>query len=422
MKQKLLAADAHCWAKKRNSLLAKATLVLLILLLVIVPLHMVFISSANAQAPQVTLEVSPQEVKLPSKDGVVAIAILRNPSTTDPLQNVRLTSFAGAGVKVVPQEPTELENLPPGADHAWTLRVTQTGEGPMADTIRLRVDYDWVAVGETTTGEPRIVPQTRATSLAVTDLTPPTLEELAKAEIQTGFGSLGPVSLSHERPGTVYLSVSNVSKMPVTIMGVLPKRPENIIGFDCERTEFVKKSCKLRGDDGILVGPKEKLTIPIEVEPTERVTPGRYVLLFEIPIDWGWPGTEQRADLFAKQEISVEVFGESQILGALQLPSQVLPVLLVLPGFLMLGVWALLWRFLPLSGDAGANNSFPIGKGDLAFYIVALTLSLVFILVYSLITKHDFLQSYGFSDIVVIWFVSIALGCASYFVVWGVSR
>jgi hypothetical protein len=372
--------------------------------------------------PQVALEVSPQEVKLPSKDGVKAIVILRNPSTTDPLRDIRFTSFAGVGVEVVPQEPTELETLPPGADHAWTLRVKQTGQGPMADTIRLRVDYDRVAEGETTTGEPSIVPQTRAASLAVGDLMPATLEEVARAEVQTGFGSLGPVSLSHERPGTIYLSVSNVSKMPVTVTGVLPKRPENIIGFDCERTEFVKRSCELRDDDGIPVGPKEKLTIPIAVEPTERVTPGRYVLLFEIPIEWGWPGTEQRADLFAKQEISVEVFGESQILGALQLPAQVLPLLLVLPGFLMLGAWALLWRFLPFSGDAGGANSFPVGKTDLAFYIIALSLSLLFILLYSLITGHDFLQSYGFWDIVVIWFVSLLVGCASYLVAYKLSR
>ena len=74
---------ARRWLARQQVLVALGLIVL-----AMVSLHLIFIGSANAQSTS-TFEVSPQEVKLPSKDGAVAIAILRNSSTTDPLQNSR---------------------------------------------------------------------------------------------------------------------------------------------------------------------------------------------------------------------------------------------------------------------------------------------------------------------------------------------
>src|SRR5439155_25708073 len=139
-------------------------------------------------------------------------------------------------------------------------------------------------------------------------------------ELQTSLESL-----NEERRGTVYLVVSNTSTSLLTVEAVAVDKPSFVtipIPMDIA-TEAIP--------------PGHQRAIPLSVTANDTVTPGKYLLVFTVTLASGPQDTPVVREVVASQKVDIGVFGESQILDALKIPS-----ILLLPGLLAIGLASLL--------------------------------------------------------------------------------
>jgi hypothetical protein len=302
------------------TLLTLVTLMLLALGALTVP--------AWAGAPEVQVEVIPTSVEVPSQGEAEVLVVARNP-ITDVLRDVQLTYFTDTGVDVTVEAPSSNVLVPYGA-LAWTLRLSQTGEGPVMGTVHLRIDYTWQ--GE---GEAGAVPCVAHGSLEVKSREHEPAEEVAEVQANTALEKL----MEH-RPGIVYLVVTNKSDVPIQVTKILLSRPE-----------FITYTVDLP-EAGVTLAPRELHAFPLKIKVIGKVRPGKHLLLFEVAIEWKKAGRPRTGKAIATHQVEVGILGESEILTVLGVPS-----FLVLPGFLMTMTVGLLWRFV-----APRTEDFPFMK------------------------------------------------------------
>jgi hypothetical protein len=162
---------------------------------------------------------------------------------------------------------------------------------------------------------------------------------------------------------------------------------------------------------------RDSAYVPVEIKVIDAVRPGKHLLLFQTPIEWGPTENRQRANVIAQQEFDVGILGESELLTALGLPS-----FLILPGFLMIVVYGLLDKRAVMSDSILKNAT------NAPLWIGAITLSGVMAFLYPLGTsllsgvKRDYLISYGLGDIIRVWIASILLGVVAWLFVQWIKR
>jgi len=345
--------------------------------------------SAWAQLPDIEVEVVPTLIQLSPSDEMQVMVIVRNP-TAEQLHDVRLSWFTDADVNVA-GDALQLKVLIPHGEFAWTLRLGRASEEPVSGTVHFRVDYTWRAQGEA-----EAVPRVAFGSLSVESDEPEAVEQVAGVEIKTTLESL-----NQQRPGQVYLVVTNKSGIPVHLKEIVPRGPEFI---DFEPINF--------GPEGKQLGPHEACAVAYNVKAKDVVRPGKHLLLFEVTLEWDKSGDTQAGRLFATREVDVGILGESEILEAFGIPS-----FLVLPGFLMIIMVKLLWG-LDKSEDEKKKFLLEVKKPE--FWLVAITLSGIMAYGYPEVTgrltgvRRNYLEGYGLTDVVQVWLSSIVLAAAAF--------
>lgn len=375
--------------------------------------------STFAAAPTLTLEVKPNSVELRPNAEAVVIAILSN-QNNQVISDVKLTAFTNSTIQteVTPSDPVTLE---PFSIKAWEVRIKHSTEGPDSGNVHLRVDYKWQETGEAAS----LVPGTIITSFDVTvptvtpvpTITPlPTIPPIAEIADVTITSTLS--TLDEKQTGKVYLTVANNLSVPLTIGEIRTDKPDEFINLT---TEFSPQT---------EIPPRGKISIPYDVSIKDESTnvpiidvsikskapfrPGKYLLVFDIPIEWHDKGEAKRSTLIASHQIDVGVFGESQILTLLGIPA-----FFLMPGFLLLIFLELLWS------RGNAQSTVPaflnIKTSPLHFAAIAISISLLAALIYPRFTGRDFLQAYNLTDVLYLWFSSIAVGILL-FVVYLIGR
>ncbi len=349
----------------------------------------------HAADPELTIEVVPTSVALPLEGEASVEVVVRNP-TTYTLKNLALYSFTNSGVSVVISGDNTLTQLIPNEKHIWTLKLSKKQEDPTAGPVYIRADF--------TLENPSPNPPTERSvfaSLDVTDRASVTTDKIADVKVETTI-----TSINERRPGKLYLVITNKSNSKIYITGIEP-RP----------TRYIRFTPTSMGTIVELV-PRQAHTAMFDIETLESVQSGKYLLLFEVALKWGEGKADQRASLIATQQVDVGVFGESEVLAPLAVPS-----FFVLPGFLMVALWGLLWPiFKP-------KDTFRFKILSTEFWLIAITLSLLMAFwLYPFLTgrfsvvPRNYLDSYGFSDIALVWGWSLGLSFVSYFVVIGGFR
>ncbi len=350
----------------------------------------IFTGPATAQAPTVTVEVAPKTVQLVPDREARAEVVLRNTSG-ETVSDVRVSWFTGASL-TVRSEGQPADVLGPYGQSAVTLWLTQDGAEPVSDAVQLRVDYSWRRTG----GEP--VPQILLSSFEVKSPARESIAQVATVEVKTTLESL-----SEKRPGKVYLAITDVAGVPVHVKSVEPGGPSFIKFGPPDQQDFDLK-------------PRETRVVAIEVSTADAVQPGKQLLLFQVVLEWGKGET---AKMVQTSTVDVGVFGESAIVQALGLPS-----FLLLPGFLLLTVMGLLWKI----SKSKEQPDFPFELKSPEFWAVAISVSMVVAFLYPVVTgrlygsPRNYLESYGFFDVVLVWGASVALGIVLWFLLFLVVR
>src|SRR5690349_9038413 len=353
-------------------------------------------SSTLAQDPQVKLEVTPATIDLPAKGEAQAQVVLRNKSPAA-LENVKLDWFSGTQADIKADETKEIASLASQADTYWALHVNQSANGLIPGNVYLRVKYNTTG----TSGVSQVLYATLAVNSRQAD-------EVSKVvEVVSHTSS---TQLNEQRPGQVFLVITNKGNLPITLGDITSSGPSFISG--------TPDISRLKNSENIVqIEARDTAYVPVEIKVTDAVRPGKHFLLFQTPIEWGPKENRQKANVITQQEFEVGILGESELLTALGLPS-----FLILPGFLMIVVYGLLDK------RAVTDQSILKNATNAPLWIGAITLSGVMAFLYPLGTyllrgvRRDYLISYGLGDVIRVWIASILIGAVAWLIVQALER
>jgi hypothetical protein len=146
----------------------------------------------------------------------------------------------------------------------------------------------------------------------------------------------------------------------------------------------------------------------IEVTTDGPVQPGKYPVLVLANLNWNDQDGPHTTTLVTFQDIEAAVLGESIMLAALGIPS-----FLVLPGFLIMTVLSFLSGIVGWIQKDGPLDLLPSKP---AFWVIAITLSVLSAWVYPTWTRfvfgrsHNYTASYDLMDVGIVWFSGIVTG------------
>jgi hypothetical protein len=160
--------------------------------------------------------------------------------------------------------------------------------------------------------------------------------------------------------------------------------------------------CKNSDARHIKLASGEAVPIPIEIL-AKGVTPGNRKIALESNLRWNDRGCSYSATIVTPQDLTVGIFGQSDILTALGIPS-----LLLLPGFLIMGMVAVMWKAGVRFGSATVE--FPYQLKSPEFWLFAVSLSFLAVLTGRYVFDRPYLNIYGLADLMWLWFLSVLLG------------
>lgn len=325
--------------------------------------------SASAQAQEIALTAVPEQVTLDTA-GEATVQVLAT-NSADAAQKVRLgSSFDTPNAPVVELLPGPSRPIPAGETRVWTLELSSGSDLIGAAKLYILARSANGAVS--------------SAQIAVNPTPPLDLTKTAQLELQTALATL-----RSGEAGTAYLLLRNPSARPFEVGEIHAFGPD-----------FVSFGGL---DNHPVVEPGRLAVIPISVDADEEVDPGKHQLVFTVTVRAGL----QTSDLSATNAVDIGVTGESELLTALGVPS-----LLLVPGFLLVGTFILLWklRIGRPSWDTAAA-AFDAKSGE--FWVMAVGFSMLIVLLADWFGA-DLFGRYGLNDLIALWAVSAGVAALAY--------
>lgn len=352
--------------------------------------------AGSAQETQPSLTVTPGDIALAPVDSAKVLLTISNPAKGTTLTGTVSALDAGGLAVTFGDKPTIDIVVEPGRRSDVVATVSRVANQPVAGGIVFRL-------------QPTTVESHSAMS-ALLKVAVKAAEASAKLVDVAVESSLA--DLNELRKGTVYVVVTNLTTENVTA-SIAARVPADMNVVAVTAGDPDASEC---GDDvgNAAVFPKQEISVgssnafAFRVCPGDQVTPGKKLTLFDVDAMSG--GTPTRtASVVKTLTLQASVFGESELLTALGLPS-----FLFLPGFLVL----VAFRLIRASFGWPKHEHMPWSEAKSAdFALVAITLSIVAALVYPLLTdligpKRSYLNGYSIKDIVAVWAGAIIVGIA----------
>ena len=335
-----------------------------------------FLSRAT-WAQGVTLEVQPSSIAVsPSYSEVQARVVLKNTGAVA-VSHLHLSPLSNDGLATEIAAPSS-DSAQKGQAVVWPVKVVSLGRARIPGSVLFDASYK--------------PPNTKLAQHVFALLSVTSQTDAQQKPIEASLeGNLDAVS--QQRPATAYLLVTNNLDVPVHVQ-INPLISEETLAPPPIAPRDI---------------PARSATpIKVEVKPGIRVTPGTYPLLLEVIAEWAWAGHSEQRRVVVSKPVTVGIFFESEVLKALGIPS-----FLVLPGCLVLFTMQLLLTL----GFLGVKNESRLPQLNLTtpgFWILAITFSGLFAVVYNLATGANYLVRYGLGDLRNVWLSSIVIGAILY--------
>jgi len=356
-------------------------------------LIVVVLRAAAGSAQTLALEAQPATIEVPPwKQDVEARLVLRNTGTgSEALVEPKLSAFTNDGF-AVDIEPSTTSAKPEGQGSVvWTVRIKDIDKARVPGAVQFEAAF-------AVEGKPQRL-------YASVKLQAPTAADKAiEVTVQGAFDAI-----TESRPGVGYVLVTNNLDVPVEIKSVdikqIPVRQVN--SLDALRVEPAHFS----------VPARSSANAEITLEAAGRVTPGKQPLVFDVLAGWTQGGHSYERHLMVPKDATVGVFFESEVLKALGVPS-----FLLLPGCLFIFTMQLLLT-LGLYGMNRHSKPPELPVTSPGFWIIAITYSGVFAVIYTWATHVDYLTHYGSRDLLNVWLLSITIGFVVYSLIsFGTAR
>lgn len=206
------------------------------------------------------------------------------------------------------------------------------------------------------------------------------LERVAEVRVESSLKLL-----QEPRFGTVYIVVKNKSDSELRVLSIRTNSSEYLVLTNLSEAKTL--------------APKTEEVFPWKIYAGPRVQSGKHLLLFDVSLAWDDEGRPQTGNILCKYECDVGVLGDSEFLVPLGVPS-----FLLLPGFLIVTVFAMLWNLFH------KEKQFPWTAKSAEFWSLAVILSLIALLAVYWLTKRNVMEAYGLRDVYIVWFGSAAAG------------
>lgn len=342
-----------------------------------------------AQNSDLVVDLQPGEARLVPGVGATVHIALHNQSSENSYHQLRLEWTAPPGLEIEVEGPAAARVGPAGSVH-WVMHISQASAGLITDKIYLQIFFSGSASNEG--------PSSSGVLLSEFSVAAEAPGQLLSLATKTTLSSL-----SEQRPGLVYLIAKNTSSAAaVQVDAVRPIGPR-FLSFEME--EAISWA----------ILPGNSLILPIEVQASSEVQPGKHLVLFDVAYSYAYGESVITQSASVSHEIDVGVFGETEILDKLA----AVPSFLLLPGFLMIATFNLLWNQLKPAEEKGKH---PLKINTEDYWVVSIFLSLLTAVAYPRLTsfvlgqRRDFLAAYGFSDFLYVWTFSLFLGAAFFLV------
>jgi hypothetical protein len=349
----------------------------------------------------VSIEVTPSPLQLGPREKATVVLSVRN-DASQPITNVRVDLIPEQGVDLQPVT-AQADQVSAGGSVAWTVEVMRTSDVSVPNASPVKVTYQQAGPSGSVQGVATgtIPLQDRAVKAAT---------DIVDMRLQTSL-----TELQGGREGVLYVVLRDVTAFPVTLTGLEIRSPRflKVLAHEgeCPGSKSVPTDsdqllkCDMRSN----LAAQQTLVIPFTVRAEQAVEPGPHIIVVLANLTWTAGGQSQPGSVTSSVQIGASVMGESQILTLMGLPS-----LFLLPGFLAVTIFRLLWKNLRPKGEFSL-----IQPSAPEFWLIAISLSLIAVLiVYPFVSpgRHIGLGVYSLSDIATVWIGSLAVGSLVWFV------
>ena len=320
-----------------------------------------------AATDSVQLELNPNSIQLAAGESAQVLLVIRN-QTAATITGLKLNSSGDTGIQV--EFPKTLApSLEAHSAAVIPVSVERPREGSGLGTLNFWISWQ--------------SPDTRAgaaiVTLRVDDRSFLGMDKLASIRLESAVDHL-----DENESAELYIIVSNIGPVPTTVTGLQTNSPK----FVPLKVPPVKPA--------VVLQPLESHTFPIEATVTDRALAGNQRVVIDADLKWQENGAPRSGTLSIAQTLPVTIFGESDLLKAVGVPS-----FLFLPGFLFLATFGSLWKRI----SPRTKPAEPYTAAEIA--LASVSLSLLATKIYPIFEHHSYLQGYGVGDVMAVWFGSI---------------
>ena len=349
----------------------------------------VCVGATIAQAQSVTLSLTPDSAILGAADTGSTLVIVRN-TGDKPVHGLRLSLMSTDGITGTFATPAP-STLAAGDASATILRVKRTTDVVRPLAAQLRADY----AGGVVVASFRIATGAYASPDQVADL-----------QLSGGVSTV-----TTKDTGLVYVVVHNKTDSTIRV---------GPLAFASSHSLEAGVDAGARLDSGrtLTVPARSTVSVPLYLTGARQLAPGKETFVVTVPLAWTIGHVRATGDVILTRDVDVDVWGESDLLKAVGIPS-----FLLLPGFLMVVTFGFLWR---LHKPWRAAGEFPLSGVTPEFWLFGVTLSGLFAVVASFFGVGNYLHHYDITDLAQVWLISIGVGLGAFLGVaavgWWVDR
>ncbi len=337
--------------------------------------------SLPGEAPDaVKIELAPGAIQLGAGDTDQVMLAVRNDGTAA-IKDLHLCWSDDLGIAVSLANMDGVSVAPHGV-LAWPVSISQKQPGRTAGKLQFWLTYN--SPGCAADANSKGFPGIAVAALDVQERPPMDIGKLVTLKLESAVDQL-----NQERAADLYVVVTNTASIPIKVTRIDTFRSKSIVIPPLSTAT--------------VIGPQASKTFPLTATVKDSVLPGSERVVIVADLEWIDAGATRKGTLSAAQTLPVGVFGESDLLKAVGVPS-----FLFLPGFLLLAIFHALWTRVSPKKVLDP----PLSVAETA--LISVSLSLLAPLLYWLITGRNYLRGYGVQDIVMVWFGSILVAALAW--------
>ena len=347
---------------------------------------------SSQESQSLSLTIHPTTVSLARGEREQVLIVAKN-GTERIAESLTLGFVERKGIKISAIEPF-VEKLLPANSHSWIVEVERTADDVTGE-FNFHVSSILKPQPSSSDENAAVLTDISTVKLSIAQDTLTDIDNILELTLDATAESV-----EDYRPANLALAIKNKSEYVVRITSVSVSHPapsRRLKNAQTNKPEVQVVPIKELAQ-GLLL-PHQKQILIYRVSSPGRRNPGSRLVALKVDFEWEEHGLTRTGSTIVTQKFSLGIFGESILLQAMSVPT-----FFLLPGFLLITAFAAALRLL---GPTLSEQS-KLTKPEI--FALAVLLSIPCIYVYNWFVKVNLLNGYKLSDVLWLWFWSLAVG------------